>query len=156
MVQFNWQEIKLDSNNTLEGIIVLTYALSIGYNSIISASLSNLQTRLSIGFVPQNIFKKRMFINTPQGIFNRYSTIEPQSYFKNNSWLFDKESTYNKVVYLFALSQRSINNKNLFIPTTYLDSKYWDNPYLNRKENKLWFNPELIYLKNQLLKRRKN
>jgi len=143
---FNWYELKSRSDNVPEGIITLTYALSKGYNSIISSSESLLLSRLNIDHIPQVLYRKRHIVKSLFGIINNYVTTEPQCHLVNFDWLNDKESVYNKIVYIYALSQRSINNKNLYIPETYLDDKYWDNPYLKHKDQKLWFIPELTHL----------
>lgn len=151
---FNWYELKSGSDNLFEGIITLTYALSKGYNSVISSSESSLLSRLNIDYVPQVIYRKGFIVKSAFGLLNKYVTKEPQCYFINSDWLTDKQSVYNKMVYIYALSQRSINNKNLYIPNYYIDNKYWDNPYLNNKDKKLWFKPELTYISTNIIKRR--
>jgi hypothetical protein len=152
--QFNWYELKSGSGNVPEGIITLTYALTKGYNSVISSSESLLLYRLNIDHIPQIVYRKSYIVKSPFGLLNKYTPKEPQCYFLDTEWLTVKESVYNKMVYMYALSQRSINNKNLFIPDIYLDSKYWDNPYLEHKDEKLWFKPELTHIKNNIIKRR--
>ncbi len=154
MNQFNWYELKSGSGNVPEGIITLTYALTKGYNSVISSSESLLLYRLNIDHIPQIVYRKSYIVKSPFGLLNKYIPKEPQCYFLDTEWLNTKESVYNKMVYIYALSQRSINNKNLFIPDIYLDDKYWDNPYLEHKDNKLWFIPELTHIKNKITKRR--
>ena len=58
------------------------------------------------------------------------------------SWFVE---VYNeqKRVDLYALSQRSISNRNFFIPETFLEEKYWNNPYLKHRDGKIWFLPEI-------------
>lgn len=143
MIQFNWYELKVDSSNVPEGIIVLTHALAKGYNSIITSNESSLLGQLKVSYVPPQIYKNKWFIKTSEGIKTKYITKEPQSYFLNSSWLYEYSTIYNKILYLYALSQRSISNRNFFIPETFLEEKYWNNPYLKHRDGKIWFLPEI-------------
>lgn len=131
----------------------MAYALSIGYNTPISLDGdAGLTETLKIQAVPPAIYK-RGFLKRESAttIITNYKVEEVQCYFRNNEWLKDSEHIHNKVIYLYALSQRSIGNKSLFIPKTYLDSTYWSNPFLKIRNDKLWFNPEItkIYKSNK-------
>ena len=81
MIQFNWYELKSCSENVPEGIIMLTFALSKGYNSIISSSESLILSRLNIDYIPQILYRKRYIIKTNKGIVSNYNTLMPQCYF---------------------------------------------------------------------------
>lgn len=150
LYQFNWYELKSISSNIPEGIIVLTHALVTGYNSVISLDDGKLIQKLKIDYVPPVIYRSSVVIRTKDGLVNRYKTEEPQAYFYNRDWLYDNTNVSAKVIYLYALSQRSITNKNLFISEKYLEEKFWDNPYLQNKNGKLWFKPELNRITNIL------
>ena len=154
MIQFNWYELKSCSENVPEGIIMLTFALSKGYNSIISSSESLILSRLNIDYIPQILYRKRYIVKTNKGIISNYTTSTHQCYFNEHEWLYDTESVYNKIVYIYSLSQRSITNKNLYIPESYLEDRYWDNPYLKHRDTKIWFKPELTRITNKLNQRR--
>lgn len=143
LTEFNWYELKTYSSNVPEGIIVLTHALSAGYNSFISSSDSSLLQNLNVKYVPPSLYRTGLFVKNKTGIINKYKTEEPQSYFSDISWIYDDDNISHKIIYLYALSQRSITNKNLFIPDTYLDDRYWNNPYLKHRDGKIWFIPEL-------------
>lgn len=126
---------------------MLTYALTCSYNSIIACNESWLLQKLKISFIPRSVFKGGYFTKTAKGIVSKLTTKEPQSYFLNDSWLYDYEKLTDKIIYLHALSQRSISDKNFFIPDNYLEEKYWNNPFLKHRDGKIWFLPELKQLK---------
>jgi len=148
---FNWYELKSCSLNIPEGIIILAYAISCGYNEIISSDEESLLKYLKIRYLPSHLYKNGSLVLTGNGsILSRYLTKEPQAYFKESGWLSDIEKVSNKIIYLYALGQRSINNKNIFIPETYLEDKYWNNPYLKHSNGNIWFLPELNKITNYL------
>lgn len=149
LIYFNWYELKSVSANVPEGIILLTHALISGYNSVISFNESALLQKLKISYVPPHIYRTKWFIKENTGIISKFLIQEPQSYFRNHSWLYAYNNLEHKILYLYALSQRSIPNKNFFIPEDYLESKYWDNPYLKHRDKKIWFLPEIYNLKKE-------
>jgi hypothetical protein len=128
----------------------LTHALVTGYNSVISSDDGKLIQKLKIEYVPPVIYRSPFIVKTKEGLVSKYKTEEPQAYFNNKDWIYDNNNVSAKVIYLYALSQRSITNKNLFIPEKYLEEKFWNNPYLQNKNGKLWFKPELNRITNIL------
>ena len=150
MIYFNWYELRSASTNVPEGIIALTHALALGYNSVISLNESDLLKKLNIGYIPSQLYRNYHFVYGNFGIVTKFKTTEPQAYFINSSWIYDFNSLDHKMLYLYALSQRSIYKKNFFIPDNYLDNKYWNNPYLKHRNGKIWFLPEISNLTSKL------
>lgn len=121
----------------------MAYALTWEYNSVISIDEVSLLRKLKISYIPSILYRNQ-FITKREGlVIHSYKTREPQSYFLATEWLTDVSHLSDKLIYLYALSQRSLGNKNLFIPDSYLEDKYWKNPYLKHRDGRVWFIPEL-------------
>jgi len=132
---YNWSEIILRSNNDLAAILCLTYAQTNIYNEI---SAKTMMYRLAINHIPPSLFHKRYFTQYKRQLVCNYATIDPQSYFKNSSFLFLQAPARAKVVYLKALSMRRINEPQDYIPLKYFDNVK-PNMFLEIKDNKILF-----------------
>lgn len=156
-VLFNWYELHNASNKTPSGIITLTHALTKVYNGYICRNEKDLIEKLHIDYIPNAVFdREEKLYRVSNGIRTKFKIVEPQSYFLGNTWLYEEVSVEEKLIYLHALSQRHLKNRNLFIPEDYLDEIYWNNTFLKHKNGKLWFTPEMNYLTNQLKQRKEN
>ena len=141
---FNWYELKKSTNNDPTAILVLLYASIIGYNKKLCDSAYTLHHKLRINNIPTILFRKRKLeIKGRHGsIISRYKCEEPQSYIKNTSFLEANCSVVDKYRYLYMLGHREISNPNNYIPKNYVIEKYWKNPFIRIKENKLEFTLE--------------
>jgi hypothetical protein len=141
---FNWNELKRDGGGQFEGILCLTYASIIGYNNTLAYGSKQLMSKLKIAKIPSLLFQRR-YLRTVRGeILSFYSCKEPQSYFLSSKFLFSATTPKQKIEYLFMLSQRAIANENYYIPQEYVDEKYYTNPFIILKENRIYFLPEQI------------
>ena len=59
MYYFNWKELWADSKGQPEAILILTYALTIGYNNIIASSSQQLMKKLFINNIDFQLFRTR-------------------------------------------------------------------------------------------------
>ena len=145
MVDFNWYELCQKSNYHFEGILVLTYALTKGYNNRIAWNAQELKEALKIDVIPNILFERKALVTNRYGGIHSTLTVEdPQCYFRNKNWLKDKISPISKIAYLYILSQRSIANRNNFVYDKFVPTKLWNNPYISHKLDKLWLTPELL------------
>lgn len=132
---FNWSELLSNSRGDLAAIICLAYAQTSVYNELSSKTM---MYRLNLHHVPQFIFNKRLFQQYKHVLVCNYKTTEPQSYFRNCSFLFTNASARYKVVYLRALSMRSLDNTDDYIPKAYYE-KLTYNPFLTIKDDRIYF-----------------
>tara|TARA_Y100000034_G_scaffold136800_2_gene215908 strand:+ start:6490 stop:6924 length:435 start_codon:yes stop_codon:yes gene_type:complete len=141
--QYNWNELKLASEYQLEGIIILAYCLSKGYNEIIANDSNHLFNKLRINKIPLCIVRKKLVRRVNHKLRNYYQCKEPQSYFNNADFLTFNCSTSEKVEYLYILSNRHLNDKNPYIPKEYIDTKHWKNKLTRIEKDSILFIPEL-------------
>jgi len=132
---FNWHEILLLSKGDLAAIICLAYAQTLEYNE---KSVATLRRTLKIHHFPQSLLSAGTFRQHVNSLECTYKTREPQSYFKNNKFLYIGAPTKDKVVYLRALSMRRPDITDNFIPRKYY-TKVKQNFFLNITEDKIYF-----------------
>lgn len=132
---FNWDELYIKSRKDLAAILCLAYAQTPEYNELSTKTMMN---RLNIHHVPIYLFKKDLFQDHKHTLVCNYKTIEPQSYFRNSSFLFTNASARYKVVYLRALSMRRISETVDYIPREYY-TKVTYNPFLKITDDKISF-----------------
>lgn len=80
-----------------------------------------------------------------------YVTKEPQSYFKNSSFLFLNAPARDKVVYIKALSLRKISNSDNYIPLRYMPNVS-TNLFLKVADDKILFPLESSVSRNNTTK----
>jgi hypothetical protein len=132
---YNWDELRLRSNNDLAAILCLTYGQTKLYNEI---SAKTMMRSLGLHHIPPYLFYKHYFTQYKRQLVCNYTTIEPQSYFKNPVFLFMRAPARAKVVYLKALSMRRINESQDYIPLKYFDNVK-PNMFLEIKDDKILF-----------------
>ena len=93
---------------------------------------------LAIHHIPPQLFHKRYFTQYKRQLVCNYTTIDPQSYFKNSAFLFMQVPARTKVVYLKALSMRRLNEAQDYIPLKYFDNVK-PNMFLEIKDDKILF-----------------
>ena len=148
---FNWQELSLDGKGIPEAILILTYALSLGYNSKIGFNAKDLHHRLNIEHIPFTLFFKRLLFNyPPHGIFSKYKCKEPQSYFYNREFMRYQYSVQDKVNYIFILANRRLDQPENFLPQRYIPENLWNNPFIERKNGNLYFKPEIKFHRRRI------
>lgn len=138
---FNWGEIRLRSRNDLAAILCLAYAQTKEYNEL---SAKTIMQRLAIHHVPPSLFIDKHFTQYKHCLYPNYKTIEPQSYFKNSSFLFMNLPARDKVVYLKALSMRKISDNKPYIPLKYFPNVN-PNHFLTIENDKIFFKLESSY-----------
>jgi hypothetical protein len=140
--KFNWFDLKLKSNYEPESILILTYALTKSYNSIIAWNSKHLMNSLKIGRIPSTLFKRKLLINSKKGIIGRYEADYPDAYFKNKRFLFlDIPLTY-KIKYIYLLGHRKISNENDYLDVDSFKNEIianLDNPLLKHEKNNVKF-----------------
>ena len=138
MYYFNWKELWTDGKGQPESILILTYALTIGYNNIIASSSQQLMKKLFINNIDFQLFRtSKLKVIKNNCIFSTYKCKDKQSYFKNKEFLFSTVNPTVKVEYLYILSKRSIANNNHYIPKKYVSSKHWGNTFVKERPDKL-------------------
>ncbi len=141
---YNWYELNSISELP-EAHIALIFALRIGRDKPLSANLNLLKAKLHINTVPNRLFSLNILGYYNTGVFSHYVTQEPQSYIRNCSFVHTRFSAHDKADYIHILSQRSIENKNNWIPAYYVDKKYYTNPLITKIDNKIIFPLETNY-----------
>lgn len=141
---FNWHELLQYSRKDLAAIICLAYAQTNRYNEL---SAKTMMYRLNLHHVPAFLFSAKTFRQYKHVLTCNYKTKDPQSYFMNSEFLFAKESAWDKVVYLRALSIRRLTDKNTSINRKFF-SKIIDNPFLEFTDDTIHF-PLENNIKNQ-------
>lgn len=130
--EYSWFDLKLKANYEPESILILTYALTKSYNSIIAWNSKHLMNSLKINRIPSTLFKRKLLSNTKKGIVSHYKVNNPDAYFKNKSFLFLDISIHYKVNYLYLLGHRKVSNKN-----DYLDYDIFKNEIVSNLYNPL-------------------
>jgi len=139
---FNWFDLKLKSNKEPESILILTYALTKEYNSIIAWNSKHLMNSLKINRIPNELFKRKLLINSKKGIINKYKVRFPDAYFKNKRFLFLDISLEYKINYLYLLGHRRISNQNDYLTVDSFKNEIianLDNPLLKHEKNNVKF-----------------
>ena len=132
---FNWYELHLKAKGDPAGIIILTYGLTSSYNVNTSQYLMK---KLNINHIPPLLFQRGYLNQSRYRLTSSYVTKEPQSYFKNERFLFARVNVRHKALYLRALSMRAIDDKSNFIPRHYFNDVA-KNPFLRVSEDKIHF-----------------
>jgi hypothetical protein len=145
-IQFNWYELNY-TTRIPDAQVILLFCLYINkYKPLARRIASNhimLQNKLHIRKNYYTIIYKNCIIEHRNGIFSNYTCIEPQSYLFNCSFLHARVPAQTKSEYMYILSQRSLNNRNNWIPEDYVEEKYWNNPFIEHKQSKLIFKLEI-------------
>ncbi len=132
---FNWHELYVAAKGDPAGIIILTYGLTTSYNV---TSSQYMMKKLNINHIPPFLFSRGYLSESRYRVVNNYTTKEPQSYFKNDKFLFARVNVRHKALCLKALSMRPIDNTQDFIPRHYFE-KVTHNPLLKVSEDKIHF-----------------
>jgi len=133
-ILLNTLEIKKAAKYNFDAEVLLTFALSVGYNRVISNSFLTLKTKLHITNIPEHLFINGHLKKYGKKIVSRFTIQEPQCYMNNPSWLHYNISSKTKSDYLYILGQRSLHNKNRFIPEHYVEDRYWKNPLIKHSD----------------------
>lgn len=136
-ILLNILEIKKFAKSNKDAEILLTFALAIGPNKIISNNFYNLKQKLHIDSFPNFLITKGYFDKYPDKIVSRFTIEEPQCYMTNASWLHYPLPSIIKSDYLHILGQRSLDNKTRFFPEYYLEERYRKNPLINHSDRKI-------------------
>jgi transposase len=144
IVQYNWYELNKISKLP-EAHVITIFCLSIGTDKPISYDTQLLKHKLNIDNIPNSLFTSNIITRYHHGIFCNYTTNEPQCYINNPSFVHMRWSAQDKSDYLYILSQRSISNKNNWIPDYYIHRKYHNNPLIAREKGKITFPLENKY-----------
>lgn len=145
---FNYLELLHYSNHDPEAIIVLTHALVIGYNNLLTVNRDRLCQQLHIDNVPTVTTK--FFERVPKARYGKfittYRTKEPLSYFTNPRFLYQPFPALSKAIYIKFLGMRAIGDTRTYIPSAYIDNpeKHRNNPFLLVDKDKIHFLPEEI------------
>lgn len=143
-ILYNWYE--LNNISVLpESHVLMIFCLSVNQDRPISHSTRLLRKKLNIETIPNSIIQKNVIIQYDHGIFTTLKTKEPQCYINNTSFVHMRLSAQIKSDYLYILSQRSIANKNNWIPDYYIPLKYHTNPLIAREKGKITFPLENNY-----------
>jgi hypothetical protein len=145
---FNWDELRLRSNNDLTAILCLTYGQTSVYNELSAKTMMN---RLGIHHIPPHLFHRKYFTQYRNLLVCNYRTKEPQSYFKNASFLFLNAPARDKVVYIKALSMRRLSNSDNFIPLKYFPN-ITPSYFVNILDDKILFPLESSVSRNNTTK----
>ena len=62
--EYSWFDLKAKANYEPESILILTYALTKSYNSIIAWNSKHLMNSLKINRIPSTLFKRNLLLNT--------------------------------------------------------------------------------------------
>lgn len=133
-ILLNILEIKKAAKNNSDAEVLLTFALAVGANKIISTNFTSLREKLNIASVPQFLFNKGYLERFPNKIVSRFYLTEPQCYMTNPAWLHYKVSSKIKSDYLHILGQRSLSNSSNYFPEHYVDERYWKNPLITHAD----------------------
>lgn len=140
---FNWSELNRLSNEENEAIIVLTYALYVGYNKLMAQNSQDLCKILKIPKIPAIVYSHRKITqksrSTYNQIYSHYYTTDPQSYFQNPRFLIANIPLKYKIEYLYLLSLRSPYHTDNKIPITYLQTQNVHNPFTKRDSSHITF-----------------
>jgi hypothetical protein len=144
IIEYNWHEFTTISSLP-EGHMVLLFALYVNKSRIdkkLSANETLLMKKLNIDLMPNSLIFSKRLIQTYNGIFSNYKCKEPQNYITNCSFLHSKYPSKLKSNYLYILGQRSLANKNTWIPKEYVDEEHHTNPFITLDQDKLIFKLE--------------
>lgn len=140
IIQFNWYEL-----NKITRIpdcqVILAFCLFINRKNPdikrIAGSHHMLKQKLNITNNYYALIHNKLILDCANGIFSNYECQEPQSYITNCSFLHAKVPPKIKCEYLYILSQRSLSNKNCWIPENYVEPEYWNNPFIKHENSKI-------------------
>ena len=132
---FNYKEISLRARNDPAAIIILTYGQTKLYNKL---SNKELLTRLNIHHIPPHLFHNNMLKLRKDVLVCNYKTQDPQSYFRNSSFLLYPVSARYKALYIRALSMRRISDLQNKIPRKYFKEVAY-NPFLKVDDDFIHF-----------------
>lgn len=138
-ILLNTLEIKKVAKNIPEAEVVLTFALSIGYERVISYNFASLREKLAIRHIPEHLFTNGYLVKYQSKIVSKFRIVEPQCYMTNPSWLHYNLSAKTKSDYLHILGQRSLCNKNRTIPEYWVEPTYWKNPLIKHSDRTITF-----------------
>jgi hypothetical protein len=145
IVQFNWIELnKITRIPDCQTILMFCLYINKVSPTIkrISGNHLMLRKKLNISNNYYAIIHNKLIVESANGIFSNYTCAEPQGYLTNCSFLHAKVSPKVKSEYLYILSQRSLGNKNCWIPDNYVEPEYWKNPFIKHENSKIKFTLE--------------
>lgn len=153
-IGFNWTEIKTVCRSQNAEILLLTYAIVIGYNNYIAYEIKDINNRLNTKIVSVNeLCKKGLLTFNPygqkKGIYSKIMVNNPQSYFINQEFLYRKCPARLKVEYLFMLSHRPYNDLKPYIEKRYFPETLHSNLFVKKQGDYLILLPELSKLKQE-------
>lgn len=140
--KYNWFDLRVKSNYEPEAILILTYALTKSYNSIIAWNSKHLMNSLKINSIPSILFKRNLLINSKKGIIGNYTVKFPDAYFKNKKFLFLNIPLEYKINYIYLLGHRKMSNNNDYLNLNTFRNEIvanLDNPLLKHGKNNLKF-----------------
>jgi len=136
---FNWFDLKLKARNEPESILILTYALTKSYNSIIAWNSTHLMNSLKIHRIPSDLFKRKLLIKANKGIIGSYKSKADDAYFKNNRFLFLDTPLKYKIQYIYLIGHRRMSNYNDYLNIEDFKSIDLDNPLIKLENNNIHF-----------------
>jgi len=133
-ILLNILEIKKAAKNHADAEVLLTFALAVGKNCVISTSFESLRQKLYISYIPEYLFTKGYLQRYPNKIVSRFEIQEPQCYMTSPGWLHYNISSKIKSDYLHILGQRSMHSNQNYFPEHYVDERYWKNPLITHAD----------------------
>ena len=144
IIRYNWIELNKISKLP-EAHVIMLFGLYLGIKKPLSSNLSFLMKKLNVERIPNTLLTNNFILHYETGIYCNYTTNEPQCYVRNCSFLHMRVPALVKSNYLYILSQRSIYNKNNWIPEYYIEPEHYNNPFIYRSKGKITFPLETNY-----------
>mgnify|MGYP003134539716 FL=1 len=140
--EYSWFDLRQKANYEPESILILTFALTKSYNSIIAWNSKHLLNSLKINRIPNTLFKRKLLINSSKGIIGRYKAKNPDAYFKNKRFIFLDMPIEYKVNYLYLLGHRKMSDTTDCLSYDVFKNEIvanLDNPLIKHETNNLKF-----------------
>ena len=97
--------------------------------------------------LPIHLFKWGILEQKKNSLVCHYKTQEPMSYIKNPYFMTQNVSIIKKIEYIQMLSMRRISEKQDYITKKYI-KKELQNPFIQIKEDKIYFTQESSHTRN--------
>lgn len=133
-ILLNIQEIKKAAKNIPDAEVLLTFALAMGKDRIISTNFESLKQKLHISHIPEFLFIKGYLQRYPNKIVSRFEIEEPQCYMNSPGWLHYNIASKTKSDYLHILGQRNTHSSLNYFPEHYIEERYWKNPLISHAD----------------------
>jgi len=140
--EYSWFDLRQKANYEPESILILTFALTKSYNSIIAWNSKHLLNSLKINRIPNTLFKRKLLINSSKGIIGRYKAKNPDAYFKNKRFIFLDMPIEYKINYLYLLGHRKMSDTTDCLNYDIFKNEIvanLDNPLIKHETNNLKF-----------------